>query len=213
MRSRHLTGNFLFIFLVEMGDPYLYWTPIPGSMTASVIRFHPESKYPPKSIITGDYIFYCQEDISIEPGAVRAIYVDADITTFGRVTFVEFPIPGPSWYSPQMSHFYTVPSGYQRLFQLVRVRNIHSEPIVIKAGDPICRVLVDRDSIENDVYDTDDRIIANCMWVYRSVTTTEASTRGLDFYNKCKDAAWEPMPGPQYRIRDFTDMYTTSLSA
>lgn len=196
-----------------MTDPFLYWTPNPATMTTSVVRFHPDSPHPPKCIITGDYIFYCQEDITIKPGTVKPIYMDCDITTFGKVTFVEFPIPGPSWYSPQMTHFYTGPSGYQRLFQMVRVRNTHTEPITIKAGEPICRVLVDRDNVDDELYSADERAVADCMWVYRSVTTTEAFKRGLEFYDTCRDAQWDPLPGPLYRVREFTDMYAASLSA
>lgn len=198
---------------MAVADPYIFWTPNPADMEATVVRFHPQSAFPPKSLIEGDYIFFCQEDITIEPGKIKPIYVDADITTYGKVTFVEFPIPGPQWYSPQMSHFYSGPSGYYRLFQLVRVRNVHQQPITIKAGEPICRVLMDRNSSDDELYTQDPRVISDCLWLYRSVTTTQAHQRGLEYYNSCRSILWELLPGRKEMVREYTDMYGASLSA
>lgn len=184
---------------------YVVWTPAPEDVTRVLIRSYPYALYPPRQLVPGDYVFFCQEDIVLHPGESRALPLDADISTFGQVNHILYPLPGYSWFHPSIGMSFSSANGYHRLFQNVVYTNTFDIPLRIPAGTAACRVVMDRLCIDDPNYSGDPSVPSTPMSIYLSVTMQEAAVHGPSYYTNSDLAPVVPFEASLGQIRSFTN--------
>lgn len=183
----------------------LYWTPAPPEDTGVFLRCHPLAPFRPRSLVPGDYVFFNQERVVLQPGEIKPLYLDADISTFGQVNLLEFPIAGYSWYHPAMSTVRCGATGYHRLFEIVKLWNCHDHEIIVEEGSAVCRVIMDSRNRDHEGFDGHPETPSVPLIAYRNYTTREAAERGPIYYTNANLAPCHPLDAPLSRIRAFTE--------
>lgn len=184
---------------------YIVWTPAPEEISRVLIRSYPLAPFPPKQLVPGDYVFFCQEDIVLQPGESRALPLDADISTFGQVNHLLYPLPGYSWYHPSIGRSFSSANGYHRLFQHIIYRNTFDIPLRIPAGTAACRIVMDRLNIDDPNFIGDPSVPSVPMSIYLSITMQEAAIQGPTYYTHSDLAPVVPFDATLGQIRSFTN--------
>lgn len=184
---------------------FLVWTPAPFEETRVLIRCHPLAPFKPRQLNPGDYVFFVQESVTLQPGETRALPLDADVTTFGQVNSIQYPLPGYDWYHPAMGSCSSGASGYHRLFECVRVTNVHDHPIVIQEGSAVCRIIMDSRNIDDPPESVGDPTVPTVpLMIYNNLVCQEAAFLGHAYYVNANFAPCVPLEADLDRVRAFT---------
>lgn len=184
---------------------FLVWTPASHEESRVYIRCHPLAPFQPRQLNPGDYVFFVQESITLQPGECRALPLDADVTTFGHVNFIQYPLPGYDWYHPAMGTCFSSASGYQRLFQAVRITNVHNHPIVIQEGSAVCRIIMESRNVDEPETLGDPAMPSLPLVIYNNCICHEAHLQGHAYYANANFAPCSPLEAPLERVRFFTN--------
>lgn len=185
-------------------DSFTVWGPAPEDETRVLIRCHPLAPYKPRQRVSGDYIFFTQETEVLLPGEQKVLSLDCDITTFGQVHSIEWPLPGPVWYHPSMGQRRCCAEGYHRLFDVVKIVNVHPHSVIIPEGTPICRIIMDVGNIDYEEYTGNPYVPTPSLSMYRAITSEEAYRLGLCYYNNSDAVNFTPIEAPLHVLRGFT---------
>lgn len=184
---------------------FLVWTPAPAEETRVLIRCHPLAPFQPRQLNPGDYVFFVQESVTLQPGESRTLPLDADVTTFGQVNFIQYPLPGYDWYHPAMGTCFSSASGYHRLFQNVRITNVHDHPIIIQEGSAICRIVMESRNIDEPETLGDPAMPAVPLIIYNNFVCQEAASLGHAYYANANLAPCVPLEAALDYVRYFTN--------
>lgn len=182
-----------------------FWSPAPAEDTQVFIRCHPLAPFRPRQLTPGDYVFFSQERVVLAPGETKPIPLDADISTFGQVNLIEYPLPGYPWYHPAMTTCVCGAGGYHRLFEGIKLWNPHNHPIVVEEGTAFCRVIMDTRNRDHPGFDGQPHLPSAPLIAYRNYTMAEAAARGPLYYTNVNLAPCNPLEAPLGAVRAFTN--------
>lgn len=184
----------------------LFWSPAPPDETRVMIRVHPSACYRPRQLVPGDYIFFTQERIELHPGESKPLVLDADVSVFGYVNWIEWPLPGYPWYHPAMGKQFSNVAGYHRLFEGFMITNVHDHPVVIEEGTAVLRIIMDTGrNADYPGFDNQPHIPSVPLLAYRNYTSAEATRSGPGYYTNVNLAPYTPLSTPLGVLRSYTN--------
>lgn len=181
-----------------------FWYPAPPEETLVHIRCHHLSPYKPRQLVPGDYVFFTQERTVLQPGQALVPILDADITTYGQVNFIQYPLPGYSWYHHSMGHAYSSAQGYHRLFETCKISNTHQHPVVIEEGTAVVRVVMEHRNVDYPETVGDPSIPSPALLAYVNFTNLDAWRAGPGYYTNVNFAPCDHINAPLEFLRSFT---------
>lgn len=181
-----------------------FWCPAPPEETLVHIRCHHLAPYKPRQLVPGDYVFFTQERVTLQPGQSLVPFLDADITTYGQVNFIEWPLPGYQWYHHSMGRAYSSASGYHRLFEQCVVTNVHQHPIVIEEGSALVRVIMEHRTTDYPETAGNPAVSSPPLLAYLNFTNYDAYRAGPGYYTNVNFAPHDHINSSLEYLRSFT---------